>query len=82
MTKRANFGSVPFKLMFMEVGDTVYIETTADKYQQTMRLCNPPRTRRLESMKDWALTTQLFTAVPACATAGGVRYLIGVTRVQ
>lgn len=63
------------------IGERRYVECAFDDYAQTMRTMNTPLSRRPEMLKGMKFTTTLFTAVSA-ATAGDVRWLICVERVE
>lgn len=56
-------GSINSRLAEMEVGERWYIETTATTYEGTMRLHNPPQSRRGPELKKRKFKCNLFTVV-------------------
>lgn len=72
-------GSVNHVLSGLQVGTRMYVETTYADAANTMRLLNPPKSRRPAPLRDWVFRTELLTAVCA-GNASDVRHLVCVTR--
>lgn len=72
-------GSVAHQLSKLDVGEVRWIETTLEHYAHRQRELNAARSRRPEFMREWVLTTHLYTAVSA-SRAGDIRFLIRLER--
>lgn len=55
--------SIQQQISQMSEGEVRYVETSREKYQQTMRAWNPPVTRRRPEIRDFVMECSLYQAV-------------------
>lgn len=72
-------GSSASRLSALEVGETLWRETTLETYSHDMRQMSVPRSRRPPELDGKEFIAGLFTAVSA-SKAGAVVYLIRLQR--
>lgn len=73
--------SVNDRLGRLEVGDSLWTETTLEGYASKMRQLVPAASRRTGRLKGREFTASLFTAVSA-SKAGVILYLIRTVRTK
>lgn len=74
-------GSVNSWLSSMAVGEYRFVETDFDDYPKVMRTLNPAHTKRPPELKEFVLTTALYTAI-GNGNPRDVRALVRVERLE
>lgn len=72
-------GSVQERISKMDVGDVLWMETTAYDYAHVQREWNLPKSRRAPATKDFVMECSVWRAVPA-SVQDDVAILVRVER--
>ena len=73
--------SITSKVLSMEVGDVLWVETTEEKYPVIQRAYNFPMSRRPDFAKSWVIECSLYQAVRV-SQIGTPYLLVRVERVK